>query len=180
MKPLIYRTPCTTPPAPPALGYLLCGFEGTWGKRGAAPLEWGAAHRRRCGGLDGAIRRYTLKLGSRSPGGEGVPCILRPFGIEVVVSMLKWSLFMSRWQLRNFFAKLRNSRPVKTLFEVDDHQVNKSSETNGGARGRHESHSAARGVRVARSLSRHGRAVERRPWKVLKPPDLLKHLRRRT
>ena len=36
-----------------------------------------------------------------------------------------------------------------------------------GARGRHESHSAARGVRVARSLSRHGRAVERRPWKVL-------------
>ena len=32
--------------------------------------------------------------------------------------MLKWSLFMSRWQLRNFFAKLRNSRPVKTLMRL--------------------------------------------------------------
>ena len=37
--------------------------------------------------------------------------------------MLKWSLFMSRWQLRNFFAKLRNSRPIKTLIRLNHHQV---------------------------------------------------------
>ena len=44
---------------------------------------------------------HRLGLGSRSPGGVGVVCILRPFGIEVVVSMLKWFLLMSRTKDRS-------------------------------------------------------------------------------
>ena len=53
------------------------------------------------------FRYHWLGLRSRSPGGEGVACNLRPFGIQVVVSMLKWSLLMSRTKFRKFWSKLR-------------------------------------------------------------------------
>ena len=61
--------------------------------------------------------------------------------------MLKWFLSMSRWQLRKFYPKLRNSRPVKTLIRL---MIIKSSETSQVMAGRDLLGSVAR---VARSQS---------------------------
>ena len=52
--------------------------------------------------LSRKARYQWLELGSQSPGGVGLACILRPVRFQVEVSMLKWFLLMSRWQLRKF------------------------------------------------------------------------------
>ena len=42
-----------------------------------------------------------LELGSRSPGGVGVACILRTVRFQIGFSMLRWSLFMIRTKTRS-------------------------------------------------------------------------------
>ena len=64
--------------------------------------------------------------------------------------MLKWFLLMSRWQLRKFYPKLRNSRPVKTLIRLI---IIKSSETSQVMAG--QSQRPARLGCASRSLTEH-------------------------
>ena len=53
------------------------------------------------------IQSTGWSSGHGPPAGGRVACILRPFDNKIGVSMLRWSLSMSRWQSRKFFSKSR-------------------------------------------------------------------------